>query len=861
MHSSIEKLQKFFKLEKERGYDNRAVVGGLDKIIPAWDREAHGNQIEEGVIQTVIDRLKEYPSLDLAGRTTVLDQLIEDLQKVPTTPPAPTAPRPQSAPRPAAPRPEPVQRTEPVQRAEPPHRPEPVQRPAAAPVRSEPAPRQAVQSRPASTAAASTSRRAQPQEEPRSPAGLNAPLTVIQGIGPKHAQTLERLGLRTLEDLLYNFPRRYDDYSQLKPINRLTYGEEVTVLGTIQAIQTRAVRGGSTQLTEAVISDGTGTLRLSWFNQPWLANHYNTGGQVVVSGKLDQYLGRMVMNSPDIEPIDQEHLHTNRIVPVYPLTANITEKWLRRMMYQAVNFWALRVQDYMPTSVKSHLKLMDLGAALLQTHFPESQEMLDIARWRLAFDEIFLLQLGVLRQKRAWQSTEAHIFETSDDWLEAQLSRLPFALTGAQKNAIQDVRRDISSGKPMNRLLQGDVGSGKTVVAALAVQLVTHQNAQAAIMAPTSILAEQHFRSLQRLLTAPNENGEAPLQPEQIRLLVGDTSTADKQDIRDGLADGSIKLVIGTHALIEAPILFKDLELVVVDEQHRFGVAQRSALRSKGTNPHLLVMTATPIPRSLALTVYGDLDLTVMDEMPAGRQPIETHVLRPLERERAYTLIRAQVTEGRQAFIIYPLVEQGEKEETLAAVESHARLQKEIFPNLKLGLLHGRMKPDEKDEVMARFRDGETQILVSTSVVEVGVDVPNATVMMIEGANRFGLAQLHQFRGRVGRGQQQSYCLLIADGEDAVENERLAVMAETNDGFVLAERDLQQRGPGEFLGTRQAGFNELKMANLTDEHIIEKARQQALSIFQEDPDMTAQANQLLVIKLNQFWGGPKGDIS
>ena len=408
----------------------------------------------------------------------------------------------------------------------------------------------------------------------------------------------------------------------------------------------------------------------------------------------------------------------------------------------------------------------------------------------------------------------------------------------------------------MNRLLQGDVGSGKTVIAALAIAIVTSSSAQAAIMAPTSILAEQHYRSLSRLLVK-----EGLLQDEEIRLLVGDTPEAEKASIRSGLEEGSIRLVIGTHALLEEPVTFKRLQLAVIDEQHRFGVAQRAILRAKGENPHLLVMTATPIPRSLALTLYGDLDLSVMDEMPAGRTPVETHVLHPVERERAYQLIRGQVDQGYQAFIIYPLVEKGEKEETKAAVDDYSRLSTEIFHHYKLGLLHGRMRPEEKEGAMRQFRDGALQIMVSTSVVEVGVDVPNATVMLIEGANRFGLSQLHQFRGRVGRGQIQSYCLLIPETENSIENERLTAMEETSDGFVLAERDLEQRGPGDFLGTRQSGFAELRMANLTDIRLIEKARQQASAFFEIDPDFTGPENAALYSRFMNFWGAGRGDVS
>jgi ATP-dependent DNA helicase RecG len=432
-----------------------------------------------------------------------------------------------------------------------------------------------------------------------------------------------------------------------------------------------------------------------------------------------------------------------------------------------------------------------------------------------------------------------------------------------QKRAVDDICVDLGSGRPMNRLIQGDVGSGKTVVAALAAMMVVRsgvtspQGAQVAIMAPTSILAEQHFKSFSKLMIA-----ETGLAEGQVRLLTGDTNAGERESIQEGLASGEIKVLIGTHALIEEPVTFKDLQLTVIDEQHRFGVDQRAALRSKGTNPHLLVMTATPIPRSLALTLYGDLDLSVMDEMPAGREPVSTHVLTPQERERGYSLIRSQIEAGHQAFIVYPLIEESEKLETLkAAVDDHERLSKEIFPTLKLGLLHGKMKPDEKDRIMAAFRDREYDILVSTTVIEVGVDVPNATVMLIEGANRFGLAQLHQLRGRVGRGGGESFCLLVPDQADASENERLQAMAETNDGFKLAELDLKQRGPGEFLGTRQSGYaTTLKMASLTDVALIEKARGHAQKMFEIDAELKAPEHALLAEALNRFWG-TKGDVS
>jgi ATP-dependent DNA helicase RecG len=690
------------------------------------------------------------------------------------------------------------------------------------------------------------------------PAALDATLTVLQGVGPGNAQSLARLGLHTLGDMLYYYPRRYDDYSELKPIKDLFYGEHVTVIGTVQTVHTRPIRGGKASIVETIISDGTGGLRLSFFNQPWMANRHKPGEAVSVSGKIDQYLGRLVMNSPDIESVEIDNLSTNRIVPVYSLTERITQKWLRKLMKQVVEYWAPSVVDALPESVRSSADVMPLGEALLQVHYPDSQETLQAARERLGFDEIFFLQMGVLRQKRDWKSVDARRFPVTDDWLGVRIASLPFTLTSVQQRSIQEIRDDFDSGRPMNRLLQGDVGSGKTVVAALAAAMVVQAGSQAAIMSPTSILAEQHYRSFTRLLCG--ENGL--LQEGQIRLLVGDTPEAEKEVIRAGLADGSIRIVIGTHALIEDPVNFQDLQFVVIDEQHRFGVEQRAALRTKGSNPHLLVMTATPIPRSLALTLYGDLDISIMDEMPAGRQPVNTHVLRPQERERAFTLLRGQVKDGKQAFIIYPLIEESEKIDARAAVDDYETLSNEVFPDLKLGLLHGRMRPDEKDETMLKFRDREYHILVSTTVVEVGVDVPNATVMIIEGADRFGLAQLHQLRGRVGRGADQSYCLLIPTHEDKTENERLMAMAESNDGFFLAEKDLQLRGPGEFLGTRQSGYaSGLRMASITDVKLIEKARLEAGKLFEQDPDLSNPENSLLAEVFERFWGEGKGDVS
>ncbi len=895
MKPSLNKLQKFFKLEAERGYDNHAVLGGLERILDRWEAEARADRIAEDLIQVVVERLRDYPRLATTSRAEVLEGLLRRIHRI---------------------------EGEPGTAALSPIKPAPVEEPAPAPTTieegagnelaetsdailadMETAPEEMdLQSEPPSTEnLASDGERVSPPpaDIQKEPAALDASVEVLPGIGKRHAMTLARLGLNTLRDMLYYFPRRYDDYSKLIPINRLKAGEEVTVIATINRISVRTIKEGKSQVVEAVVSDGTGALRITWFNQIWIAKRFRPGLQVVLAGKIEQYLGRLVMNNPEPELLEQQQLSTNRIVPVYPLSAQITQRWLRRTLNQVVTYWSPRVVDPLPEEVRRSAGLMDLSTALIQAHFPDSMDALDAARHRLAFDEIFLLQLGVLRQKRAWQERTARVFEIQDKWLQSQLSRMPFPLTGAQQRAIEDIRGDLAKGRPMNRLLQGDVGSGKTVIAALGIAMVTQQGAQGALMAPTSILAEQHYNNLLKLLasnaplyepqavaeqvveqgSASSETSDAvadteagqiqdlpvpaepPLKPSEIRLMVGATSELEKREIRAGLTDGSIKIVIGTHALIEDPVDFQDLHFVVIDEQHRFGVDQRAALRAKGSNPHLLVMTATPIPRSLALSIYGDLDLTLMDEMPPGRQVVSTYVLPPRERERAYNLIRSQVEKGRQIYIIYPLVEESDKSDSLAAVEEQARLQSEIFPRLKVGLLHGRMKPDEKDQVMAQFRDGLFNVLVSTTVIEVGVDVPNATVMLIEGANRFGLAQLHQLRGRVGRGPEKSYCLLIPETPDAVENERLQVMTETNDGFILAERDLEQRGPGQFLGTRQAGFSELQLASLTDVRLIENARRHAEAFFERNPDLDHPDLQLLNAALERFWGAGKGDIS
>jgi ATP-dependent DNA helicase RecG len=841
MKSTIEKLAKFLRLEADRGFDNRAVFGGLQNMLDLWEKEAREKGIPTQISEVVVSRLRDYPKLSPQSRQEVLSGLwyrlcseYPDLKSIMAEVPKYEEPAPSSEDDSVAITPEGKDKpTTPASEAPT----EELVKPAESEAKDE-APAEA------------------PEKPPKVPVALEAPLTTFPGIGPKTARTLKKLSLESLGDLLWHLPRRYDDYSQLKTINRLWYGEEITVIGTVEDINVRSVRKGKMKLIEAVIGDGTGTLRVTWFNQPWIADKLTPGKGVVLSGKVDQYLGRLTMNSPEWEPLERVQLHTNRIVPVYPLTAGVTGKWLRRVINSVVTRYADRVPDPLPASTIENTQLIPLSDAIQQIHFPEDWEALEQAQHRIAFDEMFFLQLGVLAQKHEWEELLTHPLPSDPAFIDRWIENLPFELTHAQKRALKDVQTDLASNHPMNRLIQGDVGSGKTVIAAAAIAITAANGFQSAFMAPTSILAEQHFSTLKEML--PKEIGASE---EKIRLLLGSTPESEKGQIRDGLSQGTIQVIVGTHALIEDPISFANLGLTVIDEQHRFGVNQRALLRAKGENPNLLVMTATPIPRSLALTIYGDLDLTVIDEMPPGRKPTETRVLTPMERSRAYQFIQSQLDKGHQAFIIYPLVEESEKVEAKAAVEEHKRLQSEVFPNQKVGLLHGRLKPDEKEEVMQRFRSGEYQILVSTSVVEVGVDIPNSSVMLIEGANRFGLAQLHQFRGRVGRDDQPSYCLLIPDSVDGTDNDRIKAMEETHDGFELAEIDLEQRGPGDFLGTRQSGFAELKMARLTDVALIEKARKAAKDLFEKDPGFSHPEHQGLAEVLKRYWSTGRGEIS
>ncbi len=847
MPTPVDTLKNILLLEKkDHECRDRAVIGGLARFADTWLREAgHAFGPEATVwVGEIARRLRDYSARPPQERRQALEGLLRLLEAGPRSMPAEPAPGPSLAERPAPPPGE--------QAAAPPAEPSPAPAMPAVPP-AEPSPAPAAPPAPPAPPRAAPARRP-PSAPTEEPPGLKAPLTAIRGVGPKQAERLARLGLRTIRDVLYFFPRRYDDYSCLKPINRLEYGEEVTIIARVFEAGTRESRGGM-PIFKAILTDGTGFIEATWFNQPFLSERIRPGEQIVLSGRVGEYMGHLCFTSPEWEPLQPELLHTGRLVPVYPLTEGISAKWLRQMVHRTVEYWAPRLPDHLPSSLREEYGLVDLSTALRQAHFPDDGKALERARYRLAFDELFIFQLGILRQRQFWRAVPGRQLPVDPAVLEALLQSLPFSLTGAQRRALEHIIADMASPHPMNRLLQGDVGSGKTVVAAVAMALAVAAGAQAALMAPTEILAEQHYRTLSALFA------RFPGRPIQVRLLTGSVTGAEREAIYAGLADGSVDVAVGTHALIQEPVVFHNLALVVIDEQHRFGVRQRAALRQKGYNPHLLVMTATPIPRSLQLTIWGHLDVSVIDEMPPGRQPITTRVIMPRERERAYAFVRSQVARGHQAFIICPLVEESEKIEAKAAVEEYERLRREVFPDLRLGLLHGRMKGEEKDAVMSAFARGELDILVATSVVEVGIDVPNATVMLVEGAERFGLAQLHQFRGRVGRGEHPSYCLLVAESASPEAEERLRAVEATTDGFVLAQKDLELRGPGEFLGTRQSGLPDLKMASIADLRLLERVREAAARFLETDPQLGRPEHRLLARRVADLWASGEGEVS
>ncbi|MBV9792292.1 MAG: ATP-dependent DNA helicase RecG, partial [Chloroflexi bacterium] len=742
----IIQLGKCLAAEAKAGYTN-AVKGGLDAFLAVWADHANG-ALEIPAVQAALVRLRGYGSLDLDERQSRLDESLAQLRALFAKERAATT-----------------------------------------------------KAKGGKTGAAKAAKSAKPPE----PLTLESPLSAVPGIGPSLSKAFVRLKVRTVADLLYHFPHRYDDYSSRTTISDLSVGATETVVGNIAEVKSFSTRNnlGGVNL---VLQDDTGTLQITFFGQRWLVNQLKLGERIVVSGKVTAFNGKIQMNSPKWEPYREDALiHAGRLVPVHPLTKGMYERNARTTVKKVIDLAVPLVQEYLPDEVRDRAKLVPLAQALAQIHFPDDQKRLALARYRLGFDEFLFIQLGVLQRKQLWQGVPGYKLDLHPDVHADFLSRLPFQLTGAQNRALDEIFADLQRPVPMARLVQGDVGSGKTVVAAAALLQAIANGFQGALMAPTEILAEQHYKGLKRILSQVRVPRDAKdlaehssewkqrIEPEQLKrmqelkkllgmsdeedmggegvrvaLLTGSLKGKERRRVMESIAKGEVDLAIGTHALIQEGLQYNSLGLVVIDEQHRFGVEQRERLKSKGHHPHLLVMTATPIPRTLALSIYGDLDASVIDERPPGRQPIKTKWIRKAEVAKSHKHIRKEVTAGRQAFVICPLVEESDKLELDSAVETQEYLQHEVFPDLRVGLVHGRMSQIEKDVTMTAFRDREFDILVATAVVEVGIDVPNATTILILGAERFGLAQLHQFRGRVGRGEHQSFCIVVSDVDNEV---------------------------------------------------------------------------------------------
>lgn len=661
----------------------------------------------------------------------------------------------------------------------------------------------------------------------------------VKGVGPKVANLLNKLGIFTAKDLMFYFPKRHIDYSSRTLIRNLKEGQDCTIIGEIKSISAYNTAKGL-GIVSLSVTDGTGLVKLNFFYakaSKYLLERYKSqfirGSNIIISGKakIDKFSGIFTIDRPEYQVLsgdfeEKSSLNIGRIVPVYQLVEGLNIKFLRRAIFNALEKYLGAIPEVIPDAIKERNNLLDRKTALKQIHFPENEELLERARFTIVFEEFFLLQLklATIREENSKNIKTIPLKIKKNGLVKKFLDSLPFELTGAQDKALKEILKDIASDMPMQRLLQGDVGSGKTVVACAMLLSAVENGYQGVLMAPTEILAQQHFNNFVKWL--------APLGLSA-GLFIGSNRTKLRKQLETDLKNGQINIAIGTHALIQENVQFNNLGAIVIDEQHRFGVKQRSKLLSKGKNPQMLTMTATPIPRTLALTTHGDLDFSIIDEMPKNRKPIKTALIKPGQRKQLYKLIKDEVKNGHQAYVVYPLIDESETLSAKAATIEAQRLSEEVFPDLKIGLLHGKLTPAEKDEVMDDFKRGKYNILVSTTVVEVGVDVPNATVMAIENAERFGLSQLHQLRGRVGRSELQSYCVLVPQKANQVSLERLKVMEETNNGFIISEKDLQLRGPGEFLGTRQSGMLNFALADLVkDTKILELARKEAFALVE-----------------------------
>jgi ATP-dependent DNA helicase RecG len=804
LNDQLELFTKVLRLERRKGFDDSAMTGGLAAFTRQSADERRVSDPGQDVLSELARTFDGYDRLPPAERQTRVSHAEEIIAR------ASGKPAPSAADDPAGSRP--------------------------------------------------STRRTQQQPQRRRPPvrlkSLDDPVTRIPGVGENRAEQLKQLGVRTIRDLLYLVPRRHEDYSRLAPISSLLYNREYTVRGRVTNVHEERTRTGRSMIT-ATIADQSGTLPVIFFN-PYVLKQIYPGVEIAVSGRIERQRGQICLRNPEWELLEGESIHTGRLVPFYPLTRGLFQKQVRNLTRRALDAARELIEDPVSAPVRERHNLLDLGTALEALHYPRTGPEHRQARARLAFDEFLVLQIGLLRRKADWQAQVGQSFEVDPAHLQFFTGSLPFRLTDAQQRTLDEILEDLKRPEPMSRLLQGDVGAGKTVVAAAAAHVVIGNGAQVAVLAPTEILAEQHERTFNKIFRElPSDSRPS------VALLTGSTTSAQRRDIDEALQSGDLDILIGTHAILEERVEFKQLGLAIIDEQHRFGVRQRARLRSKGLNPDILVMTATPIPRSLALVMHGDLDVSIIDELPPGRHPIVTRRTTAGKRKQVYEFVREQVQAGRQAFIIYPLVEESERLDVKAATTESERLDNEVFPDLRVGLLHGRMRPAEKDAIMTAFRDHEIDILVATSVVEVGIDVPNATVMVIEGAERFGLSQLHQFRGRVGRGAAKSYCVLItsSDANGGNSQRRLDAIVETQDGFRLAEIDLELRGPGEFFGTRQSGIPELQFAVLGDMITLHAARTEAGRILEIDPELALPEHRVLREHVERFWVEGMGDLS
>ncbi len=652
---------------------------------------------------------------------------------------------------------------------------------------------------------------------------LKTPVEQLYLVGPARAKLLRHLGINTLEDLLLYLPRAHHDLSNISPIAETKVNEWANIKAKIVSVKSFRTRVRRITLTNVVVEDDSGTMSCIWFNQPYLQKNLKVGEQYILSGKVVSSKGKLQLQNPVYEQERQEQVHTARLVPVYGLTASLTQKMLRTIIKTYLD--QTQLPEFLPADILANEKLLSEDKAVKSFHFPDHWGQLKLAQKRLAFDEIFLTQLRVLKHKKTREERKSHQVKAQGKELEEKIKTLPFELTTSQIQALEEILSDISKPYPGNRLLEGDVGSGKTIIAALSMWLSAKNGLQAVLLAPTEVLAQQHYLSLLKLFM--NDGLDIGLMTSSTTRLNG--NPVSKETLLAHIKSGRSRVIIGTHSLLEPTVKFDKLALIVIDEQHRFGVQQRAQLK-RHNDAHLLTMSATPIPRTLALTLYGDLDLSILNELPKGRVQIKTELVAEDKRDLTYQFISEQIKSGRQIFVICPLIEESDKLGVKSAQAEFTKLSTKIFTEFKVGLLHGKLKPAEKEEAMRKFKDGETQILVSTSVVEVGVDVPNATVMMIEGAERFGLAQLHQFRGRVGRSTHSSYCFLFSEDPNAASNPRLIAMVQSSNGFELAQKDLEIRGSGDLYGTAQSGYS-FKVATLSNLALVERSKNYAEKIL------------------------------